>query len=376
MGRPDGFSQQDQVAQIALVACGKVLCALAILGMRGQTERADSGEHSHKGQKHMYKLLIHEGTFARIAADLKTRADHIAPIIIYNDGKFRDSAGNLVENVSDITLAYGTPDVWFSKIALTFVKAVLSADHLAFFQSSAAGIDHPVLESLKDKADIYATSHEQSEAIGEWALWAGFDWLQKGNARRAGQAAKNWQRIEFTEIADTHWLIIGFGAIGQATARKLRALGARVTGVRRTPGAHADADAMITPADLPKVLGKADIVLLALPHTEATENMANADFFTAMGSASLFINVGRGLLVDEAAMLAALDGGQIDHATLDVTAVEPLPEDSPIWSHPNITLTAHLAADTMGSARRTDALFLRNLDGFLSEKPLKNVVSD
>jgi len=322
----------------------------------------------------MDKLLLHAATFARIAPDLKMRADKITPLILHNDGNFRDSDGNLIENLPAITLAYGTPDVWFNSVAMTFVQAVLDAPSLKWFQSSAAGIEHPVLQSIMAKADLYSTSHEQSEAIGEWALWAGFDWLQKGTARRAAQAAKDWRRIAFTEMADTRWLIIGFGAIGQATARKVRALGGHVTGVRRTQGAHKDADAMLTPEALPGALGEADIVLLSLPHTDETTHIADAGFFAAMKQGALFANVGRGLLVDEQAMLAALEAGEIDHSTLDVTAVEPLPEDSPIWSHPKITLTAHLAADTMGSARRTDKLFLRNLDLFLDGKTPENTV--
>ena len=322
----------------------------------------------------MHKLLIHEATFARIVPDLKMRADKVSLLILHNDGNFRDSDGNLIAKPPAVTLAYGTPDAWFSPIAMTFVQAVLGAPSLEWFQSSAAGVEHPVLQSIMAKADAYSTSHEQSEAIGEWALWAGFDWLQKGNARRAAQVAKDWQRIEFSEMADTRWLIVGFGAIGQATARKVRALGGHVTGVRRTQGPHDAADAMLTPDALPEALGQADIVLLCLPHTDETEHIANKNFFAAMKPDALFANVGRGLLVDEPALLAALDTGEIDHATLDVTAVEPLPEDSHIWHHPKITLTAHLAADTMGSARRTDQLFLRNLDLFLEGKTPENSV--
>ena len=103
---------------------------------------------------------------------------------------------------------------------------------------------------------------------------------------------------------------------------------------------------------------------------------ANAAFFAAMKSTAMLVNVGRGMLVDEAALVHALDSGEIDHASLDVTAIEPLPEDSPIWTHPKITLTAHLSADTMGTAHRSDALFLDNLDRLLSGAPLRNLVTD
>lgn len=322
----------------------------------------------------MHKLLIHEATFARIGSELKRCNAHVQPIVLYNNGDFQDTIGQPVSTLADITLGYGTPDVWFSSIAQSFVATMLGADSLAWFQSSAAGTEHPVLQALQQKAQTYTTSHEQSDAIAEWVLWAGFDWLQKGPARRAAQARKDWSRIAFRELAGTHWLIIGFGAIGQATARRLRALGAKVTGVRRTPGEHEDADAMINPEQLYGALAMADVVVLSLPHTGETTQMANSAFFEAMRKDALFANVGRGMLVEEAALLNALDSGQIDHAALDVTVTEPLPEDSPIWSHPRITLTAHLAADTLGSARRTDALFLDNLERFLEGKTLRNLV--
>lgn len=331
----------------------------------------------------MHNLLIHEGTFARIASRLKQREDKVRPVVLHNDGEFRDADGNLVQKSSEkadlsahITLAYGTPDVWFSSLAQSFVQTCLGLDHLAWFQSSAAGIEHPVLQALRDKAKVYTTSHEQSDAIAEWVLWAGLDWFQGGPARREAQASKTWSRIEFTEIADTHWAIVGFGGIGQATAKRLRGLGAKVTGVRRTPGDHEHADEMIHPSALTARVGDFDAVLLCCPLTDQTEGMADATFFKTMKRSALFANVGRGLLVDEEAMLAALNAGEFGYAALDVVAVEPLPEDSPIWSHPKITLTSHLAADTMGSAHRTDRLFLENLDRFLAGEPLANVVED
>ena len=324
----------------------------------------------------MHKLLIHEGTFARIAADLKQRSDKVAPVVLHNDGEFRDADGNILLKDVSFTVAYGTPDVWFSPLAQVFVQSCLQASDLQYFQSSAAGIEHPVLQALREKAGMYASSHEQSEAIAEWVLWAGLDWFQGGPARRVAQAGKNWGRIEFTEIADTHWAIVGFGAIGQATARRLRALGAKVTGVRRTPGDHEHADEMVQPADLVGKLEQMDTVLLCCPLTDETTGMADAAFFKAMKPEALFANVGRGGLVDEAAMLAALDAGEFGYAALDVVVEEPLPEESPIWSHPKITLTSHLAADTLGSARRTDKFMLSNLDRFLAGEPLRNVVVD
>jgi len=258
---------------------------------------------------------------------------------------------------------------------MTFFKTMLDFEQLDWFQSSAAGIEHPMLQAIGKKAAVYSGSHEQSEAIAEWVIWAGLDHFQGGPARRAAQAAHNWERLPFREISSTHWLVIGFGAIGQSSGRRLRALGAEVTGVRRSGGSSEAADQIITPGELPAALGRADVVLLSLPLTDDTENMANAAFFESMQPGSLFVNVGRGGLVDEGALIAALDRGQLAHASLDVVREEPLSADHPIWAHPKITLTPHISALTPQSGQRTDKVFLTNLALFLEGKPLKNQVS-
>ena len=175
-------------------------------------------------------------------------------------------------------------------------------------------------------------------------------------------------------MAGTKWQIIGFGAIGQACGRRLRALGVDVTGVRRSGGPDPAADRIVQPDAVSDQLGDADVVVLSLPLTPVTEDLADDAFFAAMKEDSLLINVGRGGLVDETALMAALDRGAPAQAYLDVVREEPLPPESPIWTHPKITLTPHISALTEGSKVRTDAVFLENLDAFLSGAPLRNEV--
>ena len=115
-------------------------------------------------------------------------------------------------------------------------------------------------------------------------------------------------------------------------------------------------------------------VLLCLPLTEATADIADAAFFAKMKPGSLLINVGRGGLVDEQALFEALKNGAPAQAYLDVVREEPLPSDSPIWTHPDIVLTPHISALTAGSGLRTDKIFLENLQHFLAGRPLKNRV--
>lgn len=139
--------------------------------------------------------------------------------------------------------------------------------------------------------------------------------------------------------------ILGMGALGSACATALRALNFPVTGWSRTakPGClHGE-------GGLRQALATAQIVVTLLPKTPETENLLNADRLALLPQGAVILNPGRGPLIDDDALLAALDAGQIGHATLDVFRVEPLPQDHPFWSHPKVTVTPHIAADTRAS---------------------------
>lgn len=357
------------IAQVFLAAKRQFLCAGSACGPGHN--KASQQETEDKG---MHECLCHATTFARIEAGLKRFDAQIRPLVIHDDKSLTAPWGGDAPAEPQPQIVYATQDIYFSKAVGRFFEILTGNDRLDWFQSSAAGIEHPVLRAIGAKAGAYTSSHEQSASIAEWVAWAGLDFFQGGPERRAAQAAKDWKRMAFREIAGTHWLVVGFGHIGQESAKRLRALGAHVTGVRRSGGSHLDADAMITPDRLPVALPEADAVLLSLPLTDETEGLADAAFFAAMKPGSLFTNVGRGKLVDEAALLDGLAAGRPAHATLDVVAEEPLPAESPIWSHPQVTLTPHISALTEAAKQRTDALFLENLQRYLAGDMLRNLV--
>ena len=140
--------------------------------------------------------------------------------------------------------------------------------------------------------------------------------------------------------------MLGMGALGQACARALKALNFRVEGWSRSPKTLAGLPCHHGQDGLRQVLGGADIVVTLLPRTARTENTLNAETLSWTKAGAVILNPGRGALIDDAALLSALDRGQIGHATLDVFRVEPLPQDHPFWSHPRVTVTPHIAADT------------------------------
>ncbi len=320
----------------------------------------------------MRKFLVHAKTFERIEDALKPFADQISPIVLSDEGNLKQPWG---ESEAKAAIAYGTTDAYFSPAVMTFFKTMFEFEQLDWFQSSAAGTEHPMIQATGKKAALFSGSHEQSHAIAEWVLWAGLDFFQTGGARREAQARHSWERLPFRELSSTSWLIIGFGSIGQESGKRLRALGAHVTGVRRSGGVSDAADEVVRPDEMGAALADADAVLLSLPLTDETENMADPSFFAGMKPGSLFLNVGRGGLVDEDAMIAALDKGQPVQAYLDVVREEPLSPESAIWQHPQITLTPHIAALTPQSGLRTDQVFLTNLQRFLAGETLKNQVS-
>lgn len=140
--------------------------------------------------------------------------------------------------------------------------------------------------------------------------------------------------------------ILGLGALGSACAAALCALNFPVTGWSRTPKTLPGLVTLNGDAGLDQALGRAAILITLLPKTPETENLLNAARLAQLPRGAVILNPGRGALIDDAALLAALDAGQIGHATLDVFRVEPLPADHPFWAHPGVTVTPHIAADT------------------------------
>ncbi len=169
--------------------------------------------------------------------------------------------------------------------------------------------------------------------------------------------------------------LFGLGAIGKEVARRGRAFGMRVIAVRRRPESGAsDTDEVWGAAELPRLLAAADVLVLAAPSTPETRRRFGACEFARMKVGSLLVNVSRGDLVDEEALCAALAAGRPGFAALDVTAEEPLPATSPLWSAPNVLLTPHLSSVTDRLWPRHVELLSENLRRYLAGEPLLNVV--
>jgi phosphoglycerate dehydrogenase-like enzyme len=317
------------------------------------------------------RVLLFEPSYRR----LKDRINAIPGIdaIVMSEDRVFTLRGEPV-NAGDVKAEAGwlNLDLFQNKAIGGYLGALMASPALKWVQSGAAGFDHPIFGQFVQKGARLTTNHSQSVGMAEYVLATVLDHFQRGPERRKAQAEHKWQRHDFREVMKSHWLIIGFGAIGQETARRAKAFGAKITGVRRSKGSHELADVMISPDEVAAHLPDADVVVLSLPLSKQSENMVDAKFLAAMKSDGVLVNVGRGGLVDEDALLAALDAGKPEFAILDVFKAEPLPSDSRFYAHPRVALTPHSSAAGSGLSSRGDDLFLENLARYARGEALLN----
>jgi len=185
------------------------------------------------------------------------------------------------------------------------------------------------------------------------------------------QKRHHWERFATTDLTNKTVAIVGLGRIGKEVARLSKAFGMRVIGAKAREN-DAQVDAFYPPDRLHEMLGAADVVVLIVPHTPQTEKMIDAPEFAAMKDGVYLINIARGAVVDEPAMIEALQSGKVAGAALDVFAVEPLPVESPLWEMPNVLISPHSASTSNRENERIVDLFCDNLRRFLDGQPLRN----
>jgi phosphoglycerate dehydrogenase-like enzyme len=191
------------------------------------------------------------------------------------------------------------------------------------------------------------------------------------------QRARAWPEVRrpFRELSGQTLFLLGLGEIGREVARLGKALGMRTVGFRRTEGPPPEwVDEVHGPQRLAELAGQADAMVVSLPMTEQTAGLVDRATIERLPASCIFVNIGRGGVVDEPALIAALRDRRIAGAVLDVFATEPLPADSPLWTLPNVLVTPHAAALSARENERIAELFADNLCRYLDGRPLRNVV--
>lgn len=217
-------------------------------------------------------------------------------------------------------------------------------------------------------------------SIAEYAFAAVFALMRRFHQYRDNQHLCQWQR-RGDEMSPTgkHVLILGAGDIGTHVAELFKKFDCKVTGVRRVARDFpACFDAMITLEEAEAILPDADVIICALPNTPLTKGYFNRRRLEALKSTAIFVNVGRGSLVDHNALAELLQDERIFGAALDVTDPEPLPKEHPLWSCNNAMITPHISGQTFSGLKEKETFFFQlcreNLQRYLQGEPLKNVV--
>lgn len=320
------------------------------------------------------RLAMHADSQTHIDPKLAALDLDLEVLPFGSDGQF--TIGGAAVPPQEVDVDY----LWFSshlvragamKSAFDLALACRSLDVLQTFH---AGLDLPFYRHASERGIRICNSSAQSVAIAEYVMAQVLAVFHPVEKQRALQAAGEWQQTPFRELSRSHWLIVGYGAIGGEVARRAKAFGAEVTAVRRAPVGDEAVDQTGTLSDLPALLPEADVIVLACPLTEATRDLADEVFFTAVKPGATLVNIGRGGLIVDHALLAALDRGRLDTAVLDVFRTEPLPKDDPLWSHPGVRLTAHTSFNGDGVQDRWDALFIDNIARYARGVPLAREV--
>lgn len=258
-----------------------------------------------------------------------------------------------------------------------------SAARVRWVHSTAAGVGHVLFPELVESPILVTNARGMhARSMAEHVLGLMLAFTRRLHVSRDAQHERRWAQGElvrgapsFEELHGATLGIVGFGHIGRAVATAASAFGMRVLAVRRRPAADpAPADEQWGPERLGELLERSDWVVLAAPHTGETERLIGAAEFARLKPGARLVNVARGALVDEEALVAALRSGRLAGAALDVTAEEPLPPESPLWSHPEVILTPHTSGVGPRFWERVAEQFADNLRRFLAGEPLENVV--
>ena len=241
-----------------------------------------------------------------------------------------------------------------------------TAENLQWVQALSAGVDFYDLDALEEAGVVLTTAagvHAQpiaEQALGYLLLFER-DILRGIRQQEDGQ----WLRYEGGELRGKTLGVVGVGAIGSRVAELASALGMTVVGTKRDPSTVPDAvDEIRGPDGLHEVLSRADYVVLACPLTEETRGLVGREELGVMDDESVLVNVSRGAVADEDALVDALRQGVVRGAALDVFEEEPLPEDSPLWNLPNAVVTPHMAGSTPHKEYRLADLFASNHQAF------------
>ncbi len=245
-------------------------------------------------------------------------------------------------------------------------------------QSTNAGVEK-LLSRIPEDVIITNVTGAFGVVVSEYIIGGVLALSRRLFRYREQQRRHIWQEIPQENLLyGKNALILGCGDIGTATAEKLRAFGMSITGIRRSPAPTHGFDRIFGMDMLGELLPETDLLICCLPHTPETIGLLSASRIALLKRGALIVNVGRGSLIDESALISTLKNGRLSGAVLDVFALEPLPESSPLWDMENVLITPHISGPSFGHfpevERRIAGICADNISRYLSGNPLVNVI--
>lgn len=254
------------------------------------------------------------------------------------------------------------------------------APRLRWVQSSSAGVGQAIVRYGLDRTDIIVTTSSGIHAVplAEFVLMAMLMFTKRHGLLAEMKAERRFERFASAQLPGKTLAIVGPGRVGREIARLARPFGVRLTALGRTtrPPEALGVDQVYSRPELRAMLAEADFVVLIAPHTPETEGLIGAGEIAALKRGAVLINIARGQLLDEDALLAALQNGHLAGAALDVFRDEPLPPDSSFWDLPNVIINAHSASTSEGEDDRIADIFCENLRHYLAgqSEQMRNIL--
>jgi phosphoglycerate dehydrogenase-like enzyme len=257
------------------------------------------------------------------------------------------------------------------------VRQLLDATpKLRWYHTVSAGVENMPLPELAQRGIVLTNNSGSYDVqIAEHLMAFVFAASRQLHRYRDNQRASQWKDHEHQELRDATIVVYGMGSIGGEIARLASAIGMRVIGVRRQAASRAPGiDRVVATDQLAEVVGEADYLAIAAPLTSATRGAVSREVISRMKPTGWIMNIARGAIVDEPAMIEALRAKRIGGAALDVFTTEPLPAESPLWTLENVIITPHNSGSSPRVGERTLALFAENLRRYKAGEPLINRV--
>jgi phosphoglycerate dehydrogenase-like enzyme len=317
------------------------------------------------------QLLLYSAAYERLSREIAEIAPGLDIVTMTPSGAFTRAGQTLPDHEVKADIVFFSSDATKMELFSALMKQMLRGP-TQWAALLNAGLDRAEYREAFTKGIRLTKGVAQAVPIAEFVLGYGLSRLLPMDRLAAQQARKEWRVFSFREIGQSHWVLVGFGAIGTQIAQRLKPFGARLTVVRRTPVPSPPADAVVAQADLLRVLPDADVVVFACPLSPETRGMANDAFFAALKKEAVLINIGRGELIVDDALRQGLERDQPGYAVLDVTDPEPLPATHWAWEHPKVRVTPHTSSFGRGNPARSDRAFLENLRRFMTGMLLLN----